>query len=294
MTYTAITASETEAGKPVTTSLMNKVRTNLDDLDSRVASLGGNYIIWNEIINYKSLPQGAMLWSFETEANFQLLYGDEWSLVDSSVSNYIDKDGNSISVPNASDRYLMNKGSGAEVSRGLLAQRTKLPTNPFVHPLPVGTGTGGVITALDTSSGYSGTSPSLYTSTATGGDSVTRPNSVVANLFIKNSEETTTRRMVFRASSSMTLNTAKITQFEAGPSGTLEVNIKKGATLGTVTTVFSTNPSVIYSAGNNASSSNAVFSDTAVAVNDWIVLEIVSLQNTRSEFHLQVEANATT
>ena len=37
-------------------------------------------------MNYKSLPQGSMLWSFESEANFKALFGDEWELVDSGTA----------------------------------------------------------------------------------------------------------------------------------------------------------------------------------------------------------------
>lgn len=303
MVYTAITSTETEAGKPTTTSLMNKVRNNLDDLDSRVASLGGNFIIWNELMNYKSLPQGSMLWSFETEANFKALFGDEWELVDSGTADWTDEDGNTISVQDASDRYLINKGSGAEALRSQIASKTKLPDTSFTvgshsHGLPIGSGSGST-SGLTSSSSYGSTAESLSTggsgATVTGGgDSVNRPNSVVANLFIKTQEETSTRRLVFRASSAMTLNTAKVTQTIAGQTGTLEIDLLKGSSLGSLTTVFSTKPSVLYSAGNYTTSSNAVFSTTAVSVNDWLVLEIVSLQDTRSEFHLQIEAAATT
>ena len=303
MGFTAINSTETNSGKPVTTSLMNKIRLNMDDLDSRVASLGGNYVVWNELMNYKVLPQGTMLWSFETEANFKALFGDEWELVDSSTNSWTDEDGNTITVADASDRFLMNKGSGAEALRSQIASKTKLPDTNFTathtHGIATGSGSAGSTTAISTGSSFTGTTVSQVTESATttvsgGGDSTTRPNAVVANLFIKTKEETSTRRMVFRASSAMTLNTAKVTQTLAGTTGTLEIDIKKGTSLGSMTTVFSTKPSVLYSAGNYTTSSNAVFSTTAVSANDWLVLEIVSLQDTRAEFHIQVEAAATT
>lgn len=304
MAYSAITTAEVASGKPVTTSLMNKVKDNLDDLDSRVASLGGNFIIFNELINYKALPQGTLIWSFETEGNFQSLFGTEWELVDSTSNSWTDEDGNTIATTDVTDRYLLNKGDGVEALRAQLASKTKAPDTDFnasgahSHTMTIGTGSGAVV-AIDTSASYTGTTAGDASGTSTGGavtggDSVNRPNSVVGNLFIKTQEETSTRRMVYKASSLMTLNTAKITQTIAGTSGTLEIDILKGSSLGSLTTVFSTKPSVVYSAGNYTTSSNAVISDAAVAVNDWIVLEIVSMQDTRSEFHIQIEAAATT
>ena len=307
MAFDAITEAEIVAGKPVTHSMMSKIKGNLDDLDSRVASLGGNFIIWNELMNYNSLPQGTMLWSFESEGNFQALFGTEWKVVDSTTGTFTDEDGNAISVPDVTDRFLMNKGDGLNAVKGLLGSKTKLPDNSFTtnttgahsHTITtVESGIGvasGLLESTGDASSVSTSSTGDHSHTVTGGgDSVTRPETVVANLFIKTAEIISTKRLIFRASSAMTLNTFKVTQLISGTSGTLELDIKKGSSLGALTTMLSTNPSVVYTAGNYATSSNVVFDSTAIATNDWLVIDTISLQNTRSQYHIQVEANATT
>lgn len=93
---------------------------------------------------------------------------------------------------------------------------------------------------------------------------------------------------VYRAASGFTLTGAKVTQFTAGSAGTLEIDVKVGSSLGSVSTIFSTKPSISYSVGNNSTSSNAVFSSQSVSANDWIILDITSIQTDQGDIHIEV------
>lgn len=92
---------------------------------------------------------------------------------------------------------------------------------------------------------------------------------------------------IWRSPASFTLTAAQISNLTAGTSGTIEYDVKKSTTLGGVfTTVFSTKPSVAFGAGNDATSTNAVFSTTAVAQGDWLQLDISSFQSPQRRFHV--------
>jgi hypothetical protein len=94
------------------------------------------------------------------------------------------------------------------------------------------------------------------------------------------------RMTVFRAPSEMTLLTAILTNYRAGTSGILEVDVKKGTSPSTLTTVFTTKPSISYTAGNNSQSSNAVFAGTiTVSQNEYLQLNITGVQTTQGPFH---------
>lgn len=77
---------------------------------------------------------------------------------------------------------------------------------------------------------------------------------------------------------SMTLTGAKIYLTTAGTAGTLECDLlyKRGGAA--YTTIFSTKPSLAYTAGDNAVSSNAVFAVTSLEANDRLRFDITSSQ----------------
>ncbi len=296
MAFTPISAASVQAGQPVKNSLMDTIRTNLDDLDSRVSSVGGTIEIFNQIVEPEDFPQGTLIWSLETVSNFQAIHGSDWSLVDSTTANFTDAVGSSISIPDSTDRYLRNKGDGSESLRALLADQVDMAGvtasgTLTAYDAATGAASGPII--QDTVFGDTSTARPVVVTLNDGGATETRPNSVVANLFVKNGQSTA-KRLIFRASSAMDIDTAKVTQLSSGPTGTLEVDIKVGATIGAAATIFSTRPSVSNAVGDNATSTNAAFSSTSVAVGDWIIMEIVSLQQATSPFHIQLSSSATT
>lgn len=78
----------------------------------------------------------------------------------------------------------------------------------------------------------------------------------------------------------ITLTGAKIFLTTVGTAGTLDCDIlyKRGG--GAYTSIFSTRPSIAFGAGDNAVSSNAVLSTTALLTDDRLRLDIITSQTT--------------
>ena len=102
-------------------------------------------------------------------------------------------------------------------------------------------------------------------------------NETIHNLEF-NGGSTITGFAYWRAPSAFTLTSATITQVTAGSAGTMEIDIQKGSSVSSMSTVFSTKPSLAYTAGNAATSSNAVFSSASVSANDFLRLDLTSIQ----------------
>lgn len=81
-----------------------------------------------------------------------------------------------------------------------------------------------------------------------------------------------------RLNFNITLLAGRLTIATAGSSGTTEIDFlyKRGA--GAWTSVFSTKPSVGFAAGNMATSTNAIFSTTALLTGDFIRMHITTTQ----------------
>lgn len=94
------------------------------------------------------------------------------------------------------------------------------------------------------------------------------------------------RVAVWRAPQAFNLTNAQLTVFEAGLAGTLEIDLLMGVSLASMVSVFSTKPSIAFGAGNNAVSTNAVFSTVAVPANYYLKLNITSLQQPQLAFHV--------
>lgn len=76
----------------------------------------------------------------------------------------------------------------------------------------------------------------------------------------------------------------------AGPSGTLEIDIQMKRGAGSFATIFSTKPSVAYSAGDLAISTNGVLSTTSFLAGDILRLDITSNQGTGAQgFNVYLE-----
>lgn len=113
-------------------------------------------------------------------------------------------------------------------------------------------------------------------------------NEMVINAAQYASSTTLEQVAIFRAAFTFDLLSAVLTNIEAGTSGTLEIDILTGPDLTSLTSVFSTKPSILFSAGNYAESTNAVFSSTTVNANDYVQLNITSLQSPQKRFHIFV------
>jgi hypothetical protein len=87
----------------------------------------------------------------------------------------------------------------------------------------------------------------------------------------------------------MTLLGARLLVVDAGTSGTLEIDIEYKRGGGSWSTIFSTKPSVVYSLGNYALSTNAVFSVTDLLSGDLLRLNINTPQVNNRQFILLLE-----
>lgn len=116
----------------------------------------------------------------------------------------------------------------------------------------------------------------------------TRPKTITANAFIKINESSWEKALVFKSAYTFNLTSAIINSLLAGDSGTLQIDIKKGTSLNSLATVFSTRPSLDYTAGNYSNSSNADFSTIAVSPGEWLVVDIMSMQHGQNRFHVFV------
>lgn len=96
-----------------------------------------------------------------------------------------------------------------------------------------------------------------------------------------------------RIAFNITLTGARILVVDAGTAGTLDCDVKYKRGAGAWTSIFSTRPTVIYSAGNYALSTNAVISTAALLAADLLRLDIITGQEGNTQFSMNLEFQAT-
>ena len=274
-------------------------------------------MIFNQIFKFSETKVGETRWFFRSNADLIDELGDHWVTVDGT--NYAGSKWESVNpdptatggvasnIPNAMGRYLRMHDVGSLFhSDSIGSNQTDLTAS---NGLSISAGShshtyvtsdlgGSSVNRIDTmSSGSVGnftitasTGSSSHSHTVTG-DAETRPHSTVGNLFMKIDEELFENRLLWRAPVNLSITTAIITLLKEGSGGVLEIDIKIGSNLASLTSIFSTRPSVGFGQGDYASSSNAVISNGLIAVNDWIELSVVSRMTGQSNFHVQVSAN---
>ncbi len=308
MAYTSLTSEEVESGKPVKTSMMDQIRTNLDDLDSRVSGLAvGGYVgIFNQILRLPEIPIGAAIWGWDTLANSQTQgLGSNWIRPEGSGS-WIDGAGTTRNTPDATDRFLRMASTYTSVNvTDLVDDSTAVnglslaAIGNHSHTVYGGSGSGST-TRVDYGSAY-GTSANNagQTSGAGGhnhtlsGDSETAPKHIKQNLLFKNANAYGERKLLFKAGFAFTINNAILTQLEHGDNTTsVEIDVKVGnlANLraGTLTSIFSTKPTIESDGSTDFVEDSGTISDGDVASGEWVELSITSYQTGMSELHIQV------
>jgi len=97
------------------------------------------------------------------------------------------------------------------------------------------------------------------------------------------------------ANFNLTITGIRLLMRKAGSSGTHEITLKYKRGGGAWTSILSTNPSVAYSAGDNAISSNAVLnlSNVNIQAGDIIRLDILSSQTNAYGFLVRIDYNKT-
>lgn len=89
-----------------------------------------------------------------------------------------------------------------------------------------------------------------------------------------------------RAAYALTITDVKLFIVDAGASGTLQVDIQKKSGVGAFATIFSTKPSVLFSAGDYSTSTNAAVSVGTVLAGDILRLDISTVMTGNDEFHV--------
>jgi len=96
--------------------------------------------------------------------------------------------------------------------------------------------------------------------------------------------------VVYEAPLDLSLITAEITVSTAGTSGTVEADVRTGPNRTTLSSVFSTRPSVDFSAGDDAVSTNQVFAVTDIDEGELIVFDILTLQQAMGRLQVKILA----
>lgn len=91
----------------------------------------------------------------------------------------------------------------------------------------------------------------------------------------------------FRAAQDMTIIAAEIYQFQAGSSGNTEIDVRKGATDGTATTIFSTKPILNFGDGNDVGDGGTI-SDGSVSEGEFVFLDFTQVQNGTYPVHVRI------
>jgi len=113
-------------------------------------------------------------------------------------------------------------------------------------------------------------------------EAVTQKIVVIDEIFLGLSQYAGTTALTevisFRAPLDFNLITFEVTQVTAGTSGNLEMDLKVGASHASLVSYMTTRPLLSFSAGNNAISSNQLFSQTLVNEGEYITIDITSIQ----------------
>lgn len=308
MAFSAINSSNIEVGDPVTNDLWTKVKDNFDDHETRVASLETNanrIYVFNKIIRRPSEHNvGDIKWSFLTLAEFQARFDTTWILADGQTitGDELANLRSWTTIPDLRGEFLRGLDNGRGVDSGRTMGSTQSGQN-VAHTHVISTQDHDPIAVKDDLIGTDNST----TYTINGGSTIdvtlrdlnnptfqansdggteARPRSIAANCFVKTDESSYSGLEVFRSPIAMNLVSAVVTNISAGTSGTLQADITKGSNLTSMTTMFSTKPSVTSASGDGASSSNAVFSTQAVAANDFLQLDVDTFQPGQETFHV--------
>ena len=294
MSYNDFTDAEIEVGKAIKKSLWTKLKDNFTSHESRVTALEGGgsakLVLFNTIIDVSHPRVGEVKFSLIKQAtDFYNLYGPNYdtirgqSLSGKDLASYY-----GATAPNFRGRFPRIEGHGPVVGT-TEANQNKAHRHTYneAYDLTYSSTVGG-----HTSNGAGGYTLDVATGNNTGYDGSTesRPDSGVISAFVNEEDYDLTRISLFKAPYDFNIISAIVTNIDAGTSGTLEMDVLSGSSLGSVTSIFSTKPSVTSAAGDNASSTNAVISNPSVFENNWVRMDCTSLQTQQIRHHFYLLA----
>lgn len=293
MSYTAIDSTRYEVAKPVKKDLMQDISLNQADHETRITAVeasASSIQVFNQIIDLESNRVGETKFFMLTQAQINARLNSKW----------VEIDGSSIAGEDLASLYgaTLPDGRGRfprilDSTRSVGDEETN-QTEAHTHIQNTRSGTGTGIATSDTGLGGSyarmpdtvggGDVSSQISTGSTGSGTETRPDSLVLSAVTKVSETNFEYSAIFRAPSAFALSQLNVSNLIAGSAGTLEVDLLKGSALGSLTSLLTTNLTHSYTTGNYATSANASFASTAIAVNEFIVLDVIGFQSGQDRF----------
>lgn len=289
---------------------------NQDSFDTDITSLqagAGRIFVFNAIFKKPTESStGQIIYSWLTLAEFQARYGAKWILGDgtgisgSELNSLRSFAGNNI--PDVRGRFPRNKLNGKTLT-GVTEQDLGAIQDDEIlahdHGLQFSDtlGLGGTLRDAYVNGNQSGIAVTRtnvagtnllididgaeqrLTTLSEGPGGETRVKEFTANSFIRTDEDSFDKLDLFKAPIGFNIVTAEATTLIAGTAGTLDVDVKVGSSLASLSTIFSQRPTVAFGAGNFATSTNAVLSTTAISAGDWISLDLQSFQDGQTDFH---------
>ncbi|GEM_PF-6859634 len=327
MAYTEIDASKIEVGKPVIKSLWEIIRDNFISHETRISVGEGavnKMILIDQVIDMAMIPRAGEIRSYlMTSAQISArLEADYWELITGqSVSGKTLASIYGATLPDARNRFLRNLASSGKTIGQLEANlfsshnhdgdhnhilqtgnsdstytKTGVKVGDFMAHDTTGTSVRVIGTTLFSDSTtfnikWDRTTDSGTISSNQGG-AENRPDSFIVNNAIKEHEDFS-QLAVVRVPSNCNIVSATISSLKvAGDSGNLEIDLLKGSSLASVSSMLTTNISLPSTSGANATSSEGSFSDNTLLQNDFLVVELKSLQNQQTRFHISIYGEA--
>ena len=303
MSYNDFTDVEIGVGKPVKKSLWQKLKDNFTSHEDRITALEGGgsskLVLFNGIIETDKNRVGDIKFSLLSTTQYQNLHSADWNtLTGQSLSGKDLASYYGATCINAGGRFPRISGTSGV---GAIGIGTLQGQQNYTHGHDLqfyGDKSGGgslpeCVVKLDNSGNTADGLDTWHsiTSYANGyrllnqGGNEARPDSAVIGAYVKENDYDLTRISLFKAPYDFNIISSIVTNIDAGNSGTLEMDVLTGSALSSVTSIFSTKPSVTSGAGNNASSSNAVISNPSVFENNWVRLDVTSLQTRQIRHH---------
>ncbi len=321
MAYTDLTAEEIEVGKPNKKTLWQKVRENFLDHEERISPLEGatnKIVLIDQIIDMAMIPRAGEIRSYlMTSSQISArLSKDYWELITGqSVSG---KELASIygsTLPDARNRFLRNlASSGKSIGQIETNQNNEhthtSPSHDHVQRIAGSDASSASAWGYDYynsgASAYSsmtddarqGTYQAVLSTLSAAvtinnqGGNEARPDSCIVNNAIKVDEDFT-QLIVSRIPANCSIVSATVSSLnEVGTAGALEVDILKGSSLASVSSMLNSNVSLSYLDGANATSSEGDFSSSSLTQNDFLIVDLKALQTAQTRFYVSVYAEA--
>lgn len=305
MAYDPLNDLEIEVGRPAKKELFDKIQNNSDDHETRISNVElatGKFVIFTGVIDVGFNRVGELkhfLVSSQVDINNRI--GPDWvTRIDGSSLAGTDLDSiytYSGSLPNfkTNSRFLRYSDTsgyvGTEVASSNKAHIHNL--EEISHTTATGTSESKILTAprqdLDFFSGYIDVDPAIGRS-KTEGEFEARPECCAVRMGVRVNDRPLNYIKVAQAPANLNIVNCTISNLEAGTSGNLTVDINKGTDIGAVASILNSPLSIAYSAGNYATSVQASFSTSSLLQNDFITLDITSMQAGQTRFAISCYA----